>query len=80
VRDSGPGLAPELIVETEDVVAGRGGDRSPRLLGFGLRLAGRLLRTLGASLTIAASPSGTTCHIVLPDIEVADVARQSATA
>ena len=80
VRDSGPGLPPELIVETEDVVAGRSGERSPRLLGFGLRLAGRLLRTLGASLTIAASPTGTTCHIVLPDLEAAEMVRHSATA
>jgi signal transduction histidine kinase len=80
VRDTGPGLDPELIVETEDVVAGRGADRSPRLLGFGLRLAGRLVRTLGASLTIAASPSGTTCHIVVPDLAASDPVRQSATA
>jgi signal transduction histidine kinase len=79
VRDTGPGLDPELIVETEDVVAGRGADRSPRLLGFGLRLAGRLVRSLGASLTIAASPSGTTCHIVVPDLEAADARYATAT-
>ena len=68
VRDSGPGLDAELIVETEDVVAGRAAIRPPRLLGFGLRLAGRLVRALGASLTIAPSPGGTTCHLVLPNL------------
>ncbi|HJQ74082.1 MAG TPA: hybrid sensor histidine kinase/response regulator [Gaiellaceae bacterium] len=68
IRDTGPGLAAELIVETEDVIAGRASDRAPRLLGFGLRLAGRLVRTLGASLTIASSPSGTTCHLVVPEL------------
>jgi signal transduction histidine kinase len=68
VRDSGPGLEPDLIVETEDVIAGRATDRPPRLLGFGLRLAGRLVRTLNAGLTIASDPSGTTCHLVVPDL------------
>jgi signal transduction histidine kinase len=68
VRDSGPGISPELIVETEDVVAGRTNDRPPRLLGFGLRLAGRLVRALGASLTMAAGPHGTVCHLVLPSL------------
>jgi signal transduction histidine kinase len=68
VTDTGPGLPADLILETEDVVAGRTGTRPPRLLGFGLRLAGRLVRTLGASLTIAASPRGTTCQLVLPDL------------
>jgi two-component sensor histidine kinase len=49
-------------------MAGRAGTRPPRLLGFGLRLAGRLVRTLGASLTMAASPSGTACHLVIPEL------------
>lgn len=75
IRDSGPGIDGELIVETEDVVTGRGADRPPRLLGFGLRLAGRLVRVLGASLTIASSPSGTTCHLVLPDLAAAQRGR-----
>jgi len=78
VRDSGPGLDPDLILETEDVIAGRAGVRPPRLLGFGLRLAGRLVRTLGASLTIAASPSGTSCQLLLPALTVR--VPQSATA
>jgi signal transduction histidine kinase len=75
VRDTGPGINAELIVETEDVIAGRGTDKPPRLLGFGLRLAGRLVRVLGGSLTIAASPSGTTCHLVIPDLATAQRAR-----
>jgi hypothetical protein len=54
------------VLETEDVIAGRAGVRPPRLLGFGLRLAGRLVRALGASLTIAASPTGTACQLVAP--------------
>ncbi len=70
VRDSGPGLDPDLILETEDDIAGRAGVRPPRLLGFGLRLAGRLVRTLGASLTIASSPSGTACQLLLPALTV----------
>ena len=65
-RDSGPGLDPDLVLETEDVIAGRAGVRPPRMLGFGLRLAGRLVRTLGASLTIAPSATGTVCHLVIP--------------
>ena len=78
VRDSGPGLDADLVVETEDVVAGRALSRPPRQLGFGLRLAGRLVRALGASLTIAPSPSGTTCHLFLPNL--ADTLPQAATA
>jgi len=82
MRDSGPGIDPELIVETEDVLAGRAPTRPPRLLGFGLRLAGRLVRVLGASLTMAASPEGTTCHLVVPDLAAAEYDRtaQAATA
>lgn len=75
VRDTGPGLPAELIMETEDVIAGRSADKPPRLLGFGLRLAGRLVRILGASLTIASSPTGTTCHLVVPDLASAQQTR-----
>jgi signal transduction histidine kinase len=72
VRDTGPGIDPALILETEDVVAGRSGTHPPRMLGFGLRLAGRLIRALGASLTMATSPAGTTCQLVVPDLAVRD--------
>src|SRR5207249_12025238 len=82
VRVAVPGIDPELIVETEDVIAGRATTRPPRLLGFGLRLAGRLVRNLGASLTMAAGPQGTTCHLVVPDLAGAESGRtaQAATA
>src|SRR2546428_7741553 len=82
VRDSGPGIDPELIVGTEDVIAGRATTRPPRLLGFALRLAGRLVRILGASLTMAAGPAGTTRHPVVPDPAAAESDRttQAATA
>jgi two-component system sensor histidine kinase/response regulator len=66
VRDAGPGIEPALIQETQDVITGRPGGDPPRLLGFGLRLVGRLVRTLGARLDIASSPTGTTCAITLP--------------
>jgi signal transduction histidine kinase len=80
VRDTGPGLETDLILETEDVVAGRSNLRPPRLLGFGLRLAGRLIRQLGASLTMAASPSGTTCQLVIPDLAMSERRLASASA
>ncbi len=75
IRDTGPGIPADLIVETEDVVAGRANMRPPRQLGFGLRLAGRLVRALGASLTLVGRPEGTVCHIVLPDLATADAPR-----
>jgi signal transduction histidine kinase len=67
VEDTGPGLDTHLINEAENVVAGRAPERSPRLLGFGLRLASRLARALGAVMTIAASPTGTSCKLIVPD-------------
>jgi signal transduction histidine kinase len=75
IQDTGSGLPAELIVETEDVIAGRSGIRPPRQLGFGLRLAGRLVRALGASLTLVGRPEGTVCHLVLPDLATADAPR-----
>jgi two-component sensor histidine kinase len=52
-------MAPQLVAETRDVIAARPNADPPRLLGFGLRLAGRLVRALGASLDVHAGPSGT---------------------
>jgi signal transduction histidine kinase len=75
VRDSGGGIAPELIAETQDVIAGRPGADPPRLLGFGLRLAGRLVRTLGAGLAMTASRGGTTCEITVPVVAAAELPR-----
>lgn len=72
VRDAGPGIEPALVQETHDVVAGRAGADPPRLLGFGLRLVGRLVRTLGARLDIASASDGTTCAITLPAVARAE--------
>jgi len=68
VSDTGPGLAPELVAETEDLVAGRTMDRPPAQLGFGLRLAGRLARALGALLQVTTGPGGTTWQLLVPDL------------
>jgi signal transduction histidine kinase len=73
IRDSGPGLAAELIEETEDTLSGRNASRPPRQLGFGLRLAARLACALGVAMNIASGPVGTTVRLVVPDI--ADRAR-----
>ena len=66
VRDTGPGMAPELVVETRDVIAGRPNADPPRLLGFGLRLVGRLVRALGATLEVHAGPGGTRFTVLVP--------------
>ena len=75
VRDTGPGMAPELVAETRDVIAARPNVEPPRLLGFGLRLTGRLVRALGATLDVHAGPSGTRFTMVVPPRDAAlDVA------
>ena len=66
VRDTGPGMAPELVAETRDVIAARPNVDPPRLLGFGLRLAGRLVRALGATLDVHAGAGGTRFSIAVP--------------
>jgi signal transduction histidine kinase len=68
VRDTGPGLAPELIAETRDVIANHSAATPPRLLGFGLRLAGRVVRTLGAELSVTAGAAGTAFHLAVPSV------------
>jgi signal transduction histidine kinase len=68
IRDSGPGIGAELIAEAEALMSGRDGARPPRLLGFGLRLAIRLARSLGGVLSIAADGAGTRCRLVVPDL------------
>jgi signal transduction histidine kinase len=78
VRDTGPGMAPELVGETRGVIAAYPNADPPRLLGFGLRLVGRLVRTLGGSLDVHTGPGGTRMTILVPPrnaaTDVADVA------
>jgi signal transduction histidine kinase len=80
VRDTGPGMAPELVAETRTVIAARPDVDPPRLLGFGLRLAGRLVRALGASLEITAGPGGTRCALVVPSHTASQLVATSAVA
>jgi len=80
IRDTGPGLGPEVIIETEDLAAGRSGGEAPRHLGYGLRLAGRLVRVLGGSLTFAASRAGTTCLLRIPNLAAEENVASRATA
>ncbi|HZP43094.1 MAG TPA: response regulator [Candidatus Binatia bacterium] len=65
IEDGGPGLAPDLIAEAMDEASGARARVTSRL-GFGLRLAARLARVLGATLSIVASADGTRCRIALP--------------
>jgi signal transduction histidine kinase len=80
VRDTGPGMAPELVAETRTVIAARPDVDPPRLLGFGLRLTGRLVRAIGASLEITAGPNGTRCAIVVPSQTASQLVQTSAVA
>jgi signal transduction histidine kinase len=74
IKDNGPGIAPELVAETRDVIAARPNTAPPRLLGFGLRLAGRLVRALGGTLEITSGSTGTRCALVIPPRAAAAVA------
>jgi hypothetical protein len=51
-------MAAELVAETRDVIAARANVEPPRLLGFGLRLVGRLVRALGATLEVTPARAG----------------------
>jgi signal transduction histidine kinase len=70
VRDTGPGMSPELLDEARAVM-GRADGGPPRLLGFGLRLVGRLVRALGAEAAVTSTGSGTGYRIVVPPLAVA---------
>lgn len=80
IRDTGPGLPADVVRESEALASGRPGAEGSRGLGFGLRLAGRLLRALNATLTVATGASGTTVHLRLPHLAVEVPAPQRATA
>jgi signal transduction histidine kinase len=80
VRDTGPGLPADVVRESEALASGRGGTDANRGLGFGLRLAGRLLRILNATITLATGTTGTTFLLRIPHLAVELPAPQRATA
>jgi signal transduction histidine kinase len=80
VRDTGPGLSGEVLRETEQLLGGQASSENHRGLGFGLRLAGRLVRVLGATATVATGPTGSTFVLGLPHLAVEMPAPQRATA
>jgi signal transduction histidine kinase len=73
VSDTGIGMSDEAIAETLAVAEGNPKEAPPRLLGFGLRLVGRLVRILGGTLAITSSPAGTQLEMLLPNLAPADV-------
>jgi len=67
IEDTGVGMSAETIAEAARVTDGTPSGDTPRLLGFGLRLVGRLVRALEGRLTIESRPGATRCAIYLPD-------------
>lgn len=80
IRDTGPGFSAETIRETEHLLGGGAGGEHHRGLGFGLRLAGRLVRVLGATVTVDTGANGTRFVLGLPHHVVEMPAPQRATA
>lgn len=66
VRDNGGGMTAEVTAELDGVVEGIPGTQPPRLLGFGLRLVGRLVRLLGLGLQLDTGPHGTVIRVAVP--------------
>lgn len=79
VEDTGVGMAAETISEAINVADGTPSTEAPRLLGFGLRLVGRLVRALDGRLVITSGPGGTRCTLAVPN-RTDDVASLRATA
>jgi signal transduction histidine kinase len=75
VEDTGVGMSGETIAEAERVADGTPSAEMPRLLGFGLRLVGRLVRVLDGRLVIESRPGATRCTLALPNraVDTADV-------
>lgn len=67
VEDSGVGMNAETIDEAAHVADGAPTSEAPRLLGFGLRLVGRLTRALDAQLAIESQPGRTRVAFHVPD-------------
>jgi signal transduction histidine kinase len=78
VRDSGPGLSPEVVEQVQEVASGVRDGAPPRALGFGLKLAGRLVQRLNGHLTIETGAEGTTVRVRLPPLMLAEHAAASA--
>ncbi len=66
IRDAGGGMTAEVMAEVEAVIAGIPGAHPPRLLGFGLRLVGRLVRLLGLAFHLESGAQGTTITVCIP--------------
>lgn len=67
VEDTGVGMNAETMAEAARVAEGTPSTETPRLLGFGLRLVGRLVRALDGRLVIDSRPGATRCTLVVPD-------------
>lgn len=67
IRDGGGGLTADVAAEVRAVVGGAPGGDPPRLLGFGLRLAGRLVRVLGLGFELKTGPRGTAITVQIPE-------------
>ncbi len=77
IQDDGPGIERELLDETLGVLGGE--QKAPRLLGFGLRLATRLVRALGADLRGTVS-GGTRWDLRVPRLVATATAPATASA
>lgn len=66
VCDNGGGMTAEVTAELEAVIHGVPGTQPPRLLGFGLRLVGRLVRLLGLGLELDTGSQGTVVRVSVP--------------
>jgi signal transduction histidine kinase len=66
VRDTGPGLDGEMVAETLIEASAEAAQRPTRLLGFGLRLVGRLVRALEGTIDVATAANGTVYRVTLP--------------
>ena len=67
IRDGGGGMTPDVTAEVHSVVEGVPGAQPPRLLGFGLRLVGRLVRMLALGFRLETGPQGTAVTVHVPD-------------
>jgi signal transduction histidine kinase len=74
IRDTGCGLDQVLARELERL-AGAPDLAPPTTLGFGLRLIGRLVRELHGTLSVDASPEGTTIDVTLPALATVELPR-----